>query len=78
MSDEERLADLLLVWEEKFEQGVDIPCDQLCQNTPDLVNALAERIADLKRMNWLDSQAPDRSAPANHRGDVSGDSLNPA
>jgi serine/threonine protein kinase len=56
MIDEERLAELLLAWEENFEQGEDVPCDQLCQDSPELAAALAERIATLKQMDWLESK----------------------
>src|SRR5262249_9800070 len=48
MSDEDRLAELLDRWEEQDEQGTDIPAEQLCRDCPELTQALAEQIADLK------------------------------
>src|SRR5947209_3805488 len=52
-SDKERLADLLLQWEESFEQGLDIPVEDLCRDCPNLIPALAEGISALKQMNWV-------------------------
>ena len=53
MTDEERLCDLLLTWEERFEQGEDIPAESLCQDRPDLAPALASRILALKNIAWM-------------------------
>jgi FHA domain len=76
MSDEERLADLLLFWEAMFKRGVDVRCDLLCKDTPDLMKPLAERVALLKRMNWLDPNARDQFAPSCNRGGTPGDAFN--
>lgn len=56
MTTSERIADLLLKWKESFEQGQDIPVEKLCGDFPDLIPALLERIAALKRMNWVNSR----------------------
>jgi hypothetical protein len=32
MTDDERLSDLLLTWEDYFEQGKDIPAERLCHD----------------------------------------------
>src|SRR5262249_11402944 len=53
MTDEERLAELLLAWEESFEQGRDLPAGHLCQDRPDLEAALGARILSLKKVAWL-------------------------
>lgn len=50
MSDEERMGEWLIDWEERFDQGVDTPADVLCQDRPDLAEPLGKRIAALKRM----------------------------
>ena len=53
MSDDDRLMELLLRWEEQFEEGRDVPADELCRGCPELAGALAARIADLKRLAWM-------------------------
>ena len=42
--DADRLADLLLVWEERLEQGEDVPAEELCRDSPELAAPLHERI----------------------------------
>jgi serine/threonine protein kinase len=53
MAGEARLADLLLQWEDLYEQGPDVPAERLCRDCPELVPPLAERIAALKRLAWI-------------------------
>jgi serine/threonine protein kinase len=53
MADEEHLADLLLTWEDRFEQGEDIPAESLCRDRPDLAPALAARMMALKKIAWI-------------------------
>jgi serine/threonine protein kinase len=53
MSHESVLSDLLNEWEVLYSQGKDIPVDELCRSRPELTPALANRIAALKRMDWL-------------------------
>ncbi len=53
MIDEGRLADLLLTWEERFDQGEDVLAAALCQDCPELAGILAERIAKLKKAAWV-------------------------
>lgn len=53
MTDDEKLADLLLRWEEAFEQGQEISAEQLCPDCPDLVDKLARRIEALKALAWV-------------------------
>ncbi len=55
---EDRLAELLLDWEELFEQGQDKTAEELCWNCPELKDELAERIAKLKLMNWVKKSRP--------------------
>lgn len=52
-NDEDKLADLLLKWEEAWEQGDDLPADQLCADHPNLVEPLRQRIDRLKQMQWM-------------------------
>jgi serine/threonine-protein kinase len=53
MRDEDRIADLLLAWEDEFEQGRDISAEELCKDSPELVSEVRERIESLKRTRWL-------------------------
>ncbi len=62
MTDEERLAELLLDWEERYERGEDVSAAELCRDRPDLVPALAERIDRLRRMVWLTQPPSDAGA----------------
>lgn len=50
---EERIAELLLHWEEPYERGEDIAADALCADCPELVGSLRKRIDALKRMGWM-------------------------
>jgi serine/threonine protein kinase len=53
MTGEDCVADLVLQWEAQREQGIDVPAEELCQDCPELVDTVRNRIADLKRMDWL-------------------------
>jgi tetratricopeptide (TPR) repeat protein len=53
MTDEDRLAELLLRWEELHEQGRDVSAEDLCQDCPHLAPELARRIHALKVTSWL-------------------------
>jgi hypothetical protein len=55
MIDDERLDELLLAWEERYEYGVDLPSEELCRHSSELVTHLDERIAVLKKLEWLGS-----------------------
>src|SRR4051812_22562444 len=74
MTDEERLSDLLLAWEEGFERGEDIPAESLCADRPDLTPALAARMGALKRIAWMKAPVGSAerppSAPSQGRGEA--------
>ncbi len=53
LPDRECLAELLLRWEELFEQGQDTPASVLAKDRPDLVPELARRIQALKAVSWI-------------------------
>ena len=61
----DRLAELLLRWEEAWEHGNDIPASQLCEDHPDLLEELQAKINDLKKMAWMTkegvNQVPDET-----------------
>jgi tetratricopeptide (TPR) repeat protein len=53
MTEEDRLAELLLFWEERHEQGEDPSAEDLCRDCPHLAPLLAQRIHALKVTSWL-------------------------
>lgn len=69
MANEDRLADLLLQWEELFDQGQDTPPAELCRDCPELTDALAEQIRELKAMEWIKREPPVTSVSAQNPGE---------
>src|SRR5580700_6176200 len=70
MTDDGRLDDLLLAWEERLEQGEDLPAEELCQKCPELTVALAKRIWALKKVAWVKTPSGDSrivSSPSSAR-----------
>lgn len=55
LTDDERdlLADLLVKWEEAFDEGKDIPAEELCTDCPHLSTELQTRIESLKATSWV-------------------------
>ncbi|MEZ6066401.1 MAG: serine/threonine-protein kinase [Planctomycetaceae bacterium] len=47
---EGRLEELLLLWEEIYEQGQNLPAEELCQDCPELMSELQRRINALLKM----------------------------
>jgi tetratricopeptide (TPR) repeat protein len=54
MTDEEKVAELLLRWEELHAQGQHVPPEELCQDCPHLAPLLARRIHALKVTAWME------------------------
>ncbi|TWT64344.1 protein kinase domain-containing protein [Rubinisphaera italica] len=54
MTDDEKdlIADLLVRWEEAFEQGKDIPAAELCTECPQLTQTVRSKIESLKTTAW--------------------------
>ncbi|MBI1249370.1 protein kinase [bacterium] len=54
MTDEEKdlIADLLVRWEEAFDQGQDIPAEDLCTDHPHLMQTVRSKIESLKTTAW--------------------------
>ncbi|MCI0380487.1 MAG: protein kinase [Gemmataceae bacterium] len=50
---DDRLDELLLLWEETQEAGVAVSVEQLCRDCPELVPELQRRIDTLGRLAWL-------------------------
>jgi len=54
MTDEDRLADLLLQWEENLEQGREVPAEELCKDCPHLIDEMSRRIQAMQATSWMD------------------------
>ncbi len=55
--DSDLLADLLVKWEEAFDEGKDVPAAELCTEWPHLTTELQTRIDALKQTAWLKRDA---------------------
>lgn len=55
-SDDVKLADLLVVWEEAHKKHVHLSVDDLCEKTPHLKSELQRRIQVLIATGWMDFQ----------------------
>jgi serine/threonine protein kinase len=53
MTQDDKIADLLIRWEEAWEHGEDLPVDTLCADCPEQRAVLAQRIEALKAMGWV-------------------------
>jgi serine/threonine protein kinase len=53
MTDDERLQDLLLRWEEEAEAGYAVSAEDLCRECPELADELRRRMDALRRVGWL-------------------------
>ncbi len=53
MTDDDKIADLLLSWEEARERGESITAEELCGDCPELLDTLRERIRLLKNAEWM-------------------------
>jgi len=51
--DKDLLADLLVKWEEAFDEGKDIPAEELCTDCPHLTTELQTKIEGLKATSWV-------------------------
>ncbi|MGO8744690.1 MAG: hypothetical protein ACLQNE_01750 [Thermoguttaceae bacterium] len=50
----DRLQQLLELWDDLRKQGREPTVEELCQNDPELCEELRQRIAALKATNWLE------------------------
>jgi len=50
--DKDLIADLLVRWEEAFDQGQDIPAEELCTDCPHLTQTVRSKIEILKTTAW--------------------------
>lgn len=56
---DDKLAELLLRWEEAWDHGEEVPAEQLCAGCPDLVEPLRRQIDILKKMAWMKGDSDD-------------------
>jgi Protein kinase domain len=66
---DDRIGPLVKQWDDAFQQGRDIPADELCKDCPELAAEVAKRIEALKRIEdlinqWQDAFLNDRDIPA--------------
>lgn len=66
MTDQDRIAELLLQWEDAWESGREVSVDSLCKDCPDLIGVLEKRIKALKATAWIISQDSSGSDQINH------------
>jgi DNA-binding transcriptional MerR regulator len=50
----DRLQQLLELWDDLRKQGHEPTPEELCENDPELLDELRKRIAALKATNWLE------------------------
>lgn len=60
--EEDKLASLLLQWEEAWDLGDEISAEDLCIESPELTALLEQQISVLKKMAWMKSGATDEEA----------------
>jgi serine/threonine protein kinase len=63
VSDEEKISDMLLRWEEAQEQGEDLDAEFLCANCPEFIDDVRRQIASLRRMSWMSRPRTDDLDP---------------
>jgi eukaryotic-like serine/threonine-protein kinase len=62
-ADEDRIADLLLRWEEAFDHGQDLTAEELSADCQQLLEPLKQRISALKQMAWVKDDAAAKLPP---------------
>ena len=78
MSNEERVSELLLLWEERAEQGQPVTPEELCRDYPDLLAELEQRIRALQALRPLVEATVVQTAPGPmSAGPGSGESVRP-
>src|SRR5262245_13821883 len=77
MPDDDRVAALLLTWEEQFERGRAVSAEDLCRDCPHLLGQLRDesRARQAPRWMWLE---PPPAAPDGPRPTDSSDAPRPA
>lgn len=63
MTEDEKISDLLLQWEEAQERGEDLAAETLCADCTELIEPVRKRIAALQRMGWMTRPRSDEPDP---------------
>ena len=58
MTADDRLAELMLTWEDAKERGEKVSPEDLCRDSPEMLDAVKERIRLLENAGWLKSSSP--------------------
>ena len=58
MPDDDKIADMLLSWEEARDRGETITAEELCRDCPELLDVLCERIRLLGNAGWMQMHVP--------------------
>lgn len=53
MTDDDKLADMLLTWEEARERGQHVTAEELCHDCPEMLDTLRERVRLLENAGWM-------------------------
>jgi hypothetical protein len=69
-ADEDRIAELLMRWEEAFDHGQDLLPEELCAGSPELLEPLKQQIAALKQLAWVKDDAAAKQPPELHEGSL--------
>jgi hypothetical protein len=64
MTEDPRLVELLLDWQERYARGRDVPAAELCRDCPELAGELDRRIAVLRHAAGLARQVGDQGGEA--------------
>lgn len=63
MTDDDRIADMMLTWEEARERGRTVTAEELCRDCPELLDIVKARISLLERADWLRPPTSTPTAP---------------
>jgi serine/threonine protein kinase len=53
MNDEDKIADILLTWEEARERGTAVSSEELCRDCPEVLDVVRERVRLLEKACWM-------------------------
>ena len=68
MNPDDRIAEIVMRWEEAFDHGQDLAVADLCADHPELVEGVARRIAALKGLAWIKDIGAGGDVPQGERG----------
>ena len=72
---DDRLAELLVQWEEAWEKGEELLASQLCEMFPELTEPLQKQIDGLKRMSWMTHESEEAEHNLSEQDSLVGQTL---